>query len=40
MGVPTHVVQWIKNPTANAWVTVEAQVQSPAWNNGLNIQHC
>lgn len=23
------MVQWVKNPTAVAWVTVEAHVQSP-----------
>ena len=30
MGVPT-VVQWVKNPTAVAQVTMEVRVQSLAW---------
>ena len=30
--VPT-VVQWVKNPNAAAWVTVEVQVQSLAQGN-------
>ena len=25
------MLQWVKNPTAVAWVTVEVQVQSLAW---------
>ena len=29
------MVQWIKNPTAAAWVTVEVSVQSLAWCSGL-----
>ena len=29
-GVPA-VVQWVKNPTLAAWVTVEVWVQSLAW---------
>ena len=32
-GVPT-VAQWIKNQTAVAWITAEAQGQSPAWYSG------
>ena len=27
--------QWVKNPTALAWVTVEEWIQSPAWHSGL-----
>ena len=34
IGVPT-MVQWVKNPTAVAWVTVEAQVRPPALCSGL-----
>ena len=34
MGVPT-VAQWVKNPTAAAWVDVEMQIQSQAWHSGL-----
>ena len=26
-----QVAQWIKNPIAAAWVTVEVQVRSQAW---------
>ena len=33
-GVPA-VAQWVKNPTAVARVSAAAQVQSPAWPNGL-----
>ena len=29
------MVQWVKNPTAEAWITTEAQVQYPAWHSGL-----
>ena len=29
------VAQWVKNPTAAAWVATEAQVQSLAWKSGL-----
>ena len=29
------VTQWVKNPTAVAWVAVDAQVQSPAQQSGL-----
>ena len=28
--------QWIKNPTAEAQVAVEVQVQSLAWHSGFN----
>ena len=28
-------VQWVKDPTAAACAATEAQVQSPAWGNGL-----
>ena len=34
------MVQWVKNLTAAAQVTVEAQVQSPARCSGLKIQCC
>ena len=34
LGVPI-VVQWIKNLTAMAWISAEAQVQSPAQYSGL-----
>ena len=34
-GVPT-VAQWVKNPTAAAWVTEEVWVCPPAWRSGLN----
>ena len=37
--VPTGV-QWVKNPTAAAWVTVEVQVQSLAWGSGFRIWCC
>ena len=33
-GVPA-VAQWVKNPTAAAWVPVEVWVGSPAQNRGL-----
>ena len=33
-GVPT-VAQWAKKPTAAAWVTMEAQAWSLAWQSGL-----
>ena len=33
-GVPA-VAQWVKNQTAVVQVTMEAQVQFPAWNSGL-----
>ena len=33
-GVPT-VAQQVKNPTAVAWVTAEAEVQFPAWHSEL-----
>ena len=39
IGVPA-VVQWVKNLTATAWVTVEMWVPSPAVHDGLRIQHC
>ena len=29
------MMQWVKNLTAAAQVTVEAWVQSPAWSSGL-----
>ena len=29
------VAQWVKNPTAVAWVTVEVQVHSLAQSSGL-----
>ena len=29
------MVQWVNNLTALAWVTVEVQVQTLAWYNGL-----
>ena len=29
------MAQWVKNLTAVAWVTVEAQVRSLAWHSGL-----
>ena len=32
--LPT-MAQWVKNPTAAAQVTMEVQVQSPAWHSGL-----
>ena len=38
-GVPA-VVQWVKNPTAAAWVTAEAWVCSPAlaqWVKGSGV---
>ena len=48
-GVPA-VAQWVKNLTAAAQVSAEAQVQSLAWHSGLKdpkkqnktkkIQHC
>ena len=34
LGVPA-MAQWVKNPTAVAQVTAEAQVQSPAPHSGL-----
>ena len=34
LGVPA-VLQWVKNLTAAAWVTAEAQVQSPAQHSEL-----
>ena len=33
-------MQWVKNPTAVAQITVEVQVQSLAQHSGLSIQHC
>ena len=33
-GVPA-VVGWVKNPTSEAWVTVEVWVLSLAWYSGL-----
>lgn len=33
-GAPA-VAQWVKDPTATAWVTIEAQVWSSAWCSGL-----
>ena len=38
-GVPA-VMQWTKDPTAAAQVTVETQVQSLVCHNELMIQHC
>ena len=38
VGVPT-VAQWVKNPTAVAWVVAEAWVQSPVPSRGLKV-HC
>ena len=38
-GVPS-VVQWVKNPTAEAQVAGEAQVWSLAQCSGLRLQHC
>lgn len=32
-GIPA-MVDWVKNPTAMAQVTVEVQIQSPAWHSG------
>ena len=32
------MAQWIKNPNAAVWVTVEVQVQSPAQGSGLKDQ--
>ena len=29
------MVQWVKNPTAANWVTVEVWVQSPSWHSEL-----
>ena len=34
------MAQWVKNPTAVAWVTLEAQVRSLAWHMGQRIQCC
>ena len=34
LGVPA-ALQWVKNPTAAAWVTAQMQVQSPAQQSGL-----
>ena len=34
------MVQWIKNPTAAAWIAMEVQIRSPAWFSGLWIQCC
>ena len=34
------VAQWVKNPTAAAWVTAEVWVPSQAQRNGLKIWHC
>ena len=31
------MAQWVKNPSAVAQITVEAQDQSPAWHSGLRI---
>ena len=28
-------MQWVKNPSVVAWVTLEAWVQSAAWQSGL-----
>ena len=33
-GIPA-MVDWVKNPTAMAQVTVEVQIRSPAWHSGL-----
>ena len=33
-GVPT-IEQWVKNPTAAAWVAAELRVQSPGQHSGL-----
>ena len=33
-GVPA-MVQWVKNPTAAAWVTAEVRVQSLGWRSRL-----
>lgn len=30
----TAIAQWVKNPTAVVWVTVEAEVQSLTWLSG------
>ena len=38
-GVPT-VAQWVKNPSAVAWVIAELQVQYPARHNRLKTQSC
>ena len=35
MEFPLWHTQWVKNPTAAAWVTVEVQVRSSAWCSGL-----
>ena len=29
------MAQWVKNPTATAWVTAEVRVQASAWHSGL-----
>ena len=29
------VARWVKHLNAAAWVSVEVQVQSPAWHSGL-----
>ena len=34
------MVQWVKDLTAMAPVTAEAQVHSPAWSSGLRSQCC
>ena len=39
MGV-SAVAQWVKNLTAVAQGTAEAQVRYPAWHSELRIQHC
>ena len=38
-GVPA-VAQWVKNPTAVAWVIAELRILSPAQCSGLSIRHC
>ena len=30
------MAQWVKNPTAGAWVAAEVSVQSLAWRSGLS----
>ena len=39
IGVPA-VVQWVRDPTVAAWVTVQAGVQSPVRLSGLRIWCC
>ena len=41
-GVPA-VAQWVKNPTAAAWVSAETGIRSPALHRGLKdmgLPHC